>query len=172
MIQKYLNIISNYRKMRLEKPDTWISYCEMQPDLLSAIRVAALAENNHLKRHPHQYRLQKVKMQAFLENLVENSNAIGKAQYFDDLYNIVDRCKVKGVARLAVYDTANRIGRYLGLNPQFIYLHAGTRKGVEKLIGKVVDSKISKDQLPEPFKSSNLSAAELEDIMCIYKQFL
>ena len=35
--------------------------------------------------------------------------------------------------KLAVYDTACRLGVYLGLGPEVVYLHAGTTKGAKAL---------------------------------------
>ena len=71
---------------------------------------------------------------------------------------------------MACYDVAIRIGSYLGLHPELVYLHAGTRKGLKNLMkGKVKDNFIKKEDLPEPFKSSDLTCHEIEDILCIYK---
>jgi hypothetical protein len=40
---------------------------------------------------------------------------------------------IKGFGELAVYDCSLRVGSYLNLLPDKIYLHAGTRKGAEAL---------------------------------------
>ena len=57
-----------------------------------------------------------------------------------------------------VYDTAVRIGAYLNLEPEEVYLHAGTKKGAAALgfkHRKTIDPKV----LPREFQS--LSAVEL-----------
>jgi len=77
---------------------------------------------------------------------------------------------VKGVGELTIYDTANRIGAHLGLKPEHIYLHAGTKKGAEKLLGHRIKAKhINAHDLPPAFQNKALSNAALEDILCIYK---
>jgi hypothetical protein len=172
MIQKRLNIIANYHRARAKEPDSWLAFCRMQTNLYSAVQFAALAENEHHKRHSHQRRLKRADLQLFAERITGKLTEIEVAKNFDELYNIILSCRVLGVGELAIYDTANRVGEYLKLEPDYIYLHAGTKTGAEKLLGKVKGHKLLKTQLPEPFRSSNLPPAELEDILCIYKRML
>jgi hypothetical protein len=65
-----------------------------------------------------------------------------------------------------VYDTALRIGARLGLSPQQVYLHAGTRHGPEALGFDRGRSSISLDEVPPPM--NGLTAEEAEDVLCIY----
>jgi hypothetical protein len=171
-MQKYLNIISNYRKLKKNKPDTWLSYCESQSDLQSAINCASLAKNQLDKRHPHQYRLKQSNLQLLADTLNQKSSEILNLKTFDELYNLVSSIKISGIGALTIYDTANRIGKYLGIEPEYIYIHAGTKAGLEKLIGHTKLQKINKQDLPEPLKNSDLTPAELEDVLCIYKRLL
>jgi hypothetical protein len=69
---------------------------------------------------------------------------------------------------LTVYDVAHRIAAFLGKPPHLVYLHAGTRVGAAALgiKGDVVDP----DELPAAF--AVLTAAEIEDCLCIYKDEL
>ena len=108
-------------------------------------------------------------MQAFEINLLSDIRSIKKAENFDDLLNIIERAAPKGIGELMVYDTAVRVGAFLNLSPDKIYLHAGTKTGLKKLNGKFKGKTITKNQLPEPFKSSSLDCYELEDVLCIYK---
>ncbi|MGV8878079.1 MAG: hypothetical protein ACOH2A_03505 [Sphingobacteriaceae bacterium] len=170
ILHKYLNIIANYHRLRDKNPDIWVNFCRLQANLSLAIHFAALAENEYHKRHYHQRRLKKADLQLFADNILGKLAEIQAIPNFDELYNTVSSCRVQGVGELAIYDTANRIGEYLKLEPEYIYLHAGTRKGAEKLIGKIVGHKICKDQLPEPLRSSDLTPAQLEDILCIFKK--
>lgn len=75
-----------------------------------------------------------------------------------------------GIGKLTVYDTALRLGAYLGKRPQVVYLHRGTREGAKALgIGcerRVLETK----ELPEPLRE--LEPHELEDLLCIYKEEL
>lgn len=100
----------------------------------------------------------------------KKSKELHKTTDFTSLLGIVESCKVKGIGELTCYDTANRISCKIGVYPDKIYLHAGTKKGADKLFGKRIKKRfIDKSELPEPFKSSELDCAELEDILCIYK---
>jgi len=171
-MQKHLNIIANYRKFRTETPDTWLSYCTSHPNLQSVINSASLATNQTAKRHPHQYRLKQVNLQLLADTLNQRSSEVLNAKTFDELYNVVASTAISGVGPVTIYDTANRIGKYLGLEPEYIYIHAGTKVGLEKLIGPTKLHKVTKNLLPEPFNTSDLSAAELEDVLCIYKRLL
>jgi hypothetical protein len=169
-LKKYQNIINHYTRWRKENPDTWIDYTVEQPDILSAIKVAAKSDNKNGKRNNHQRRLKKESIENFIDNLSKKSKELFQAKDFTSLLGIIESCKVKGIGELTCYDTANRIGCKIGVYPDKIYLHAGTKIGAEKLFGKRIKKRfIDKSELPEPFKSSVLDCAELEDILCIYK---
>lgn len=169
-LEKYKNIINHYTRWRKENPDAWINYTIEQPDILLAIKVAAKSKNKDGKRNNHQRRLKKESIKNFVDNLSKKSKELYETKDFRSLLGIVESCKVKGIGELACYDTAYRIGCKIEVYPDKIYLHAGTKKGAEKLFRKRIKKRfIDKSELPEPFKSSELDCAELEDILCIYK---
>jgi hypothetical protein len=70
-----------------------------------------------------------------------------------------------GIGELAVYDIAHRIAAFRGKEPSLVYLHRGTCVGARHLgfTGKTLDPRL----LPSSF--SCLTAAEIEDCLCIYK---
>jgi hypothetical protein len=91
---------------------------------------------------------------------------------FHELLQMVDDAirSIRGIGELAVYDTAHRIGAYLRLEPPKVYLHAGTRIGARALgLGKGTN-KLEIDELPAAFH--RLTAGEIEDCLCIYKDDL
>jgi hypothetical protein len=69
-----------------------------------------------------------------------------------------------------VYDTAVRIGAYLGLEPDRVYLHAGTRRGARALGLGAGREWLEIRELPVQFR--RLNGRRLEDILCIYKREL
>ena len=69
-----------------------------------------------------------------------------------------------------VYDTALRIGAKLGLEPEVVYLHRGTRSGMKALGLDVGRPFIEVDELPQALRS--LRPHEIEDCVCIYKSEL
>jgi len=73
--------------------------------------------------------------------------------------------RIKGIAETTCYDIAHRIGARLGLEPEYVYLHAGTREAARDL-GRRGD-KLSISELRIEFRK--LSPAEAEDCLCRYK---
>jgi hypothetical protein len=77
---------------------------------------------------------------------------------------------IPGIGELTVYDTALRIGAHFGLEPERVYVHAGTREGARALGFENRRTTIDMNELPEPLQ--RLSAREAEDMLCIYKHSL
>jgi hypothetical protein len=166
-------IVSSYQ--RSKTPDPWIEFCKSQSGISEAIRSAALAKDERGKTHSHQRRIKNpgTTLEKFYENLTTRKDDILQAPDFEALLKIVEECRVKGVSEVCCYDTANRIGSYLGIFPQMIYLHAGSRVGAHRLLGTRVRSRsISVQDLPGALQNSSLTPGEIEDLLCIYKDKL
>jgi hypothetical protein len=166
--KKIESIIKAYRSLKNQHPDVWLSDCENAEALDHAIETAATAKNSAGKKHSHQHRIPNAILDQFAIRILGKVNEVAGCTDFHSLLSIIERCKIKGISELTIYDTAQRIGCYLKIHPERIYLHRGTRKGAEILLGKIKNKYITINQLPRPFHS-NLSAAEIEDILCIYK---
>lgn len=169
MSQRYRNIIRHYKNWKSRHPDTWIENCVNQNDLAGAIRTAASSIDGAGRKHPHQYRLQRLHLAQFGDSLIQHLDEIQNVLSFEQLINIVRSASVTGIGELAIYDTAVRIGAYLNIFPERIYLHAGAKVGAKGLLGELQSDILEKDDLPEAFQSADLSCYELEDILCIYK---
>ena len=144
-----------------------MKFYKIQPNLEQAIEVASLAKLPSGKRHPHQRRIPQAALQESKARLsVVDFN---KCASFDELYAVVERQidDISGIGRLTVYDTAQRIGAYLGLEPDLIYLHAGTREGAKALGLDVRKHALTFQEMPEPFH--RLRPYEIEDCLCLYK---
>ena len=91
------------------------------------------------------------------------------AHSFADLIDLVERytADIHRFGTLAVYDTACRLGLYWGLNPEVVYLHAGTAKGAQALGLDMSRGHLEMSELPKPFRL--LEPWECEDFLCIYK---
>ena len=108
------------------------------------------------------------------DNLIKRTNDIVKAITFDEIYDIVSECKVRGFGELSIYDTSIRIASKLGIEPDKVYLHAGARKGVEILeekgyleLGSSKKKYIEIKNMPKPMQA--LKAAESEHLLCSMK---
>src|ERR1700736_773729 len=103
--------------------------------LQRAIEFAALCKLPGGKRHPHQYRIPRDVLAEAESNLQEAAAEIRGCRKFAYLHELVWReiGSIAGIGRLTVYDVATRIGAHLDLDPERVYLHAGTAAGAKAL---------------------------------------
>ena len=143
-----------------------------QPNLRAAIRMGALAINEKGKRHAHQWRIPGAMLEDFWRGLTRRRESLRSCRTFTEIMEITERVAA-GIwksSKLTVYDTAHRIGAYLGISPDRVYLHAGTKEGAKALgFGGNVPF-ILRAQLPKPFR--RLRPYEIEDCLCRYKHDL
>lgn len=131
---------------------------------------ATLATLPQGKKHFHQRRLNNQVMQSVKNKLLARSSEIKTCLKFNEIINIVKETSEKGFGELAIYDTALRIGAFLNVYPDEVYLHAGTLKGVKAMGLNISSGTISFNNTPSALK--NLKAYEIEDFLCIYKKQL
>lgn len=167
-----VSLLNEYAEYVENHPDTWIRDCSESKCLEVAIEMAATARNNANKKHYHQYRIPNIILERFAVLLIDEVETIRELKSFDELHKFIGRFAVDGVSELTVYDTACRIGGFLKMYPSVVYLHRGTRAGVEKLLGRIKKDYISMTSLPEPFKSSKLSPLDMANWFCISKNML
>jgi hypothetical protein len=122
------------------------------------------------KKHDHQYRVPLAVLAKAERRLQHQTSKLAAAATFEDLYKVVDSAigSIMGIGKLTVYDITQRIGTFLGKHPRLVYLHAGTRIGARRLgfKGETIDPR----DMPPAF--ARLSAAEIEDFLCICKDEL
>jgi len=140
-----------------------------QTSLAAAIEVAATAENQWGKRFHHQRRIRTSAIKAALPALLAAKRRLAKAQTFDELHSVVIDAvnSIPHIGELYCYDTAVRLGAFLGMNPDRVYLHAGVRDGARALGISHTGSFIPVSALPPALR--RLPADEAEDFLCIYK---
>lgn len=97
---------------------------------------------------------------------------VEQCETFDELIKTVDDAirHIDGIGDLFIYDAAVSIGAKLGLEPEKIYLHAGTRRGAGALGLGRGKSVLDVGELPRAFRA--LRPREIEDCLCIYKDQL
>jgi hypothetical protein len=122
------------------------------------------------RRHSHQRRLARVAMAAARRALA--SAGLRSATSFADLIAAVQDAigGIQGIGELMVYDTALRLGAFLGLEPDLVYLHSGTRQGAKALGLDHRRPALAMRELPAVLRS--LRPREVEDLLCIYKDEL
>lgn len=139
-----------------------------QPSLEKAVTVAVLSKLPSGKRHPHQCRIPAVVLEQAKGRLLAAD--LFSCGTFHDLFKTVQReiSGIRGAGELFVYDVAHRIGAFLKLEPERVYLHAGTRTGAKRLGLYRGQEYLEPQELPEPLQQ--LSPAQVEDCLCIYKE--
>ena len=140
-------------------------------DFPIALEKAALAKEvaEYDKRLDHLRRVTKTALNQSLKKLKLQSDEIENSENFDKLFQIVDKmvAKTKGLGPMYAYDVALRIGGYLEVYPEVVYLQRGVRVGAEKLLGR----KCPERTLPcSTFtRLKGLNAMGMEDFLCIFK---
>jgi hypothetical protein len=170
---KFMNltaIIGRYKKCRAKHPDQHLLDAAKYANIADAIDHAAKARDRNGAKHPHQHRVKNPTLDQFAQNLQKRQKTIASSPDFDTLIAEVEKNKIPGIGDLTVYDTALRIGVYLGIPPTQVYLHQGTREGAENLLGKKFPRTKSLPVSCFPKALQKLSAAEIEDILCIEKK--
>lgn len=165
-------LIRYYRvrhRPRIDEEERWFA---AQPSLAAAIHAAALATDWRGKRLPHANRFPATKLKKAEAALLAVEANIAASQSFAELHRTV--CAALGNvwqdAELFSYDTALRIGAKLGLAPDHVYLHRGTRTGARKLGLNTRAGTITVQELPASLHG--LEPREAEDFLCIFKHKL
>lgn len=147
-----------------------LEYFASLPKVGDAVRHAALALTSQGKRHPHHQRRTNASLNQVYQALRQCH--VEDCESFDELLDMVEAAirRIQGIGELFVYDAALAIGARLDLEPEQVYLHAGTRIGARYLgLGRGRKS-LAKDELPREF--AKLRPREIEDCLCIYKDRL
>ena len=163
-------IVAAYLRDHAEEEARYLRFYQIQKSLPDAITKAALAELPNGGRFSHQWRIPgPVLAQARDALLSLDYNTV---RTFAELYEKVAVAlrPIRGVGLLTIYDTANRIGAYLKLSPEQVYLHAGVRTGAKALGLGDWQSKLPMSVFPSAFQ--RLRPEQVEDCLCIYKSQL
>jgi hypothetical protein len=162
-------ILRHYKKYQCAISNKELDDFRKMATVQSAIERAAQAIDSSGKRYSHQRRIKKKAILRAAKLLCAASLVLECCEDFAKLHDAVESTVsgVFGIGPLYIYDTALRIGAKLGLAPEHIYLHAGARVGAARLGIDVRSKFITKNQVPRLLRE--LSAAEIEDVLCIYK---
>lgn len=169
--RSYGDVVRAYIQDYREDAAAELKFFRKQPSLAKAIRVAALSITCDGKRHPHQRRLRAQVLRAAARGLRAAARLLQRCRSFAELHEIV-RVKIRtirGIGPLTVYDIATRVGGHLGLEPEIVYLHAGTSVGA-RVLGLDGGKTLAPAALPSPFQI--LRPREMEDCLCIYAREL
>jgi hypothetical protein len=151
--------------------DTVVDYCVKADSFEEAVRRACGCRNELGKKHNHQSKVRDVVLDEWSIKIVGNIRS-GEMKSFDQLFDRLEELIIKGIGPVTHYDVATRIGAYLGLEPEQLYLHAGVLEGW-KLLHKYNQTwpfRIRRIFWPVPLQC--LPADQVEDLLCAYRTFL
>lgn len=143
--------MDDYIQNHREDASRVLRFYAIQRNLADAVDKAAFALLPGGKRHSHQYRIP-TDVLAQVQTRLRKAN-LRNCQTFDELHGSVAAAigSISGVGELMIYDTAHRIGAFLKLEPEFVYLHAGTRVGAAALGFPRSREKLEMHELPTEF---------------------
>lgn len=164
--QSLSDMVAIYRK-DASSLTGYLKYFQMLTSLEDAIRFACHGKDG--KIYGHQHLVGKKKLELARLELQKQSDEIAVCESFEDLLTLVQECTrgIKGFGVLAVYDTALRLGAYLGKWPKVVYVHAGTKDGCRALGVSTRGGKVAIEDLPKPIQ--RLKPYQAEDFLCIFK---
>ena len=161
------DLVSNsIEKIRLDEEDE-IRQFQSLGSLREAISIAAKGTDVAGKHFSHQNRILKSADGPAVDDLLSAADEIAACKSFDQLLELVEAVlrNVHGAGELHAYDTSFRIGARLGLLPEKVYLHAGTRKGAVAIGFSGKERFIDMQQFPLPLRE--FKPWELESFLCI-----
>jgi hypothetical protein len=161
-------IVRAYLRNHRQRARAEADFYSRLPSLAEAVRRASRAERPDGKRHAHQTRVRRAALRA-AERRLERVR-LARVRDFQSLHSLVGATigRVHGIGELMIYDTTSRIGAKLGLEPEVVYLHAGTRAGARALGLDSSAAYLRATDLPAPLRT--LRPREVEDLLCIYKR--
>jgi len=148
----------------------YLNYFQKLNSLNNAIRFACHGKEG--KIHGHQHLVGKYGLEQARKSLQQHADEIESSHSFDELLTCVENC-TKSAYRfgvLAVYDTSLRLGAYLDLWPEVVYLHAGAKKGCKALGIETIGGTVAMNKLPKALQV--LKPYQAEDFLCIFKDQL
>lgn len=163
-------IVREYIHRHRPKTTRELRYFRSLQSLDEAIMQAGLARRPDGRRWSHQRRIPPTVLEKATRKL--RRAKLGSARSFAELIARVSTAArgVHGIGELYVYDTALRLGGHLRLLPREVYLHAGTRRGARALGLDHRSESVSLNELPAALR--RLRPHEIEDLLCIYKDWL
>ncbi len=171
-LQTYEQVVQDYIGAWRERSAEELKNFQTRPTLDKAIEYAGLAKKPNGKRFDHQRRRRPAALHHATASLMNAKAELQACRDFDELVQLVHDTigPIQDIGPLMIYDTALRLGAFLGHEPTKVYLHAGTKDGAKVLglDGRATCLPVS--VFPKAFH--RLRPHEIEDCLCLYKTVL
>lgn len=142
-------------------------YCVEAPTVAEALVRAVRSIRPNGKMHNHQSKVSK-SLPKFEYRLMRSVDALAReCENFNQLYWAINSMRTEGIGPMTVYDVSVRFGAKLGLIPEKIYIHAGTKAGLQALGIETKDDSVPMELLPYPLRHRVPDV--VEDFLCTYR---
>jgi len=173
-IQAYIDAYINHYMILEEKE---LDFFRKSKSLEESIINATKAIDFNGKRLSHQRRLKIQVLETMAKKLLNRKQDFINSTCFDEIYAIVNEERIFGFGKLAIYDTSLRISAYQNIEPDSVYLHAGTKKGAKNIgVNTFGKKQLKLNDLPLEFQkainNNSIGYKHIEDILCIFKDRL
>lgn len=141
---------------------------------IEALHRAVMSRGEDGKKWHHQGRVWDWNLVVYEVNLWKARDRVlecGESGAFWELYIVCKQAaaETNGIGIVTTYDVAARIGAWLGLEPEHLYVHAGVTEGARAL--GITWSRgtwcVDRERLPEFFQDKNLDI--VESFLCGYR---
>lgn len=182
-----------WRYVERKKTDQVIKFCGEANSFDSAVERAVRARDAAGKHHNHQSKVDlqaRIKLGAIIvrgkKDMLQRVHAAKEDGLewmtpFDAMHDWIDSVKPYGIGPVTVYDVAVRIGAFLEVEPEQVYMHAGVRQGLKsleaalgnhaagkRLAGAHKLKRVPLYLFPKPLRS--MKADDVEDLLCTYRE--
>jgi hypothetical protein len=151
--------------------DTVVDYCMKASSFEEAVQRACSCRNELGKKHNHQSKVQDHVLNTWSSVIILKTYP-EHLQNFDELFDHLEEVRIRGIGPVTHYDVATRIGAYLKLEPEQLYLHAGVLDGWKLLQKYNIKWPIRVPRSSWPAELRCLPADQVEDLLCAYRTFL
>jgi len=157
------------------KRDTVIDYAAKAPNFKTAVKRACDSRRENGKMFPHQSKVTAVARGNFADAIILRAQSIKGIKDFDTLHDRLEMIakETEGIGPVTTYDVAVRIAAFLKIKITSLYLHAGVRIGLYKLLDRRTPRllRIPRHQIPKTL-TKHLDTDSIEDFLCGYRAHL
>lgn len=163
-------VVRHYRANHSRAPVGELQYFAKRRTFSETVEAAAMCKIER-KKLSHQRRIPEVSLSEARDRLLGNLAALRAPKTFDELHDAIEAMirPIPKIGELAVYDITLRIGARFGIEPDKVYLHRGTRDGAKALGLAFRKATLEIHEFPNQLRV--LTAREIEDVLCIYKDY-
>lgn len=148
--------------------DPWTDYVDKSAHFEQAVYRACRSRDEGGRMCNHQTRVPSFVLERFASEILDRAERGLPTDDFDALHDALEEIRPRGIGPVTTYDVAYRLGYWLGIEPDSVYLHAGVRAGAQALGLPVRGrARIPLEDFPPPLDA--MEANDVEDFLCTYR---